>query len=484
MADVIKVRPKKLPAEVAAAVAGKGTIQGNRVLDWWRTQNNQLQAGFARSVRQSMTHGETLQQAVTRVVGGTVDGVKVKGIMAVSRAQASALVATSMNHATNQARLATYRKNTDVVKAIQQVSTLDNRTSEVCIAYSGLVWDAETLEPIDHDLPFNGGPPRHFNCRSTLVPITKSFRELGVNIDEVPKGERASMDGAVPEDTTFDQFLRGKTEDFQNELLGEEKAALWRDNRITLQQLVDFRGNPVPVAELKTLLASDSPAAANVQAPSLEAPYNDLWLDDVLQVANEGGTARVSNAQYTASQEAYIKAHEPAFDALPAAIRESVEAYKGSMYRYINADLRGEPVRENMRLRASADAANIERALAQAKPLEADTLVFRGMQVTPKAFANLRPGDVVETRGFTSVTGAARTALDFSADLDKVDSSNATIIEMVLPKGSKVLAGFNRSEVEYLLDHRTDMQVVSVRMEHDNNLNRDIRIIRMVYLGQ
>lgn len=270
MADAIEVRPQQLPQTLLDSIAGTGTIEGAKVLQWWQRQSADLQRNFADSVRTSITNGETLAQAATRVVGGTINGATVSGIMDTSRARATTLVATSMNHATNQARLATYQQNTDVVKQIQQVSTLDNRTSDVCIAYAGKVWDAETLQPIGHNLTFNGGPPRHFGCRSTLVPITKSFEELGVDADELNPTERASMDGTVPADITFDNWLGDKSEAFQDDLLGQKKAQMWRDNEITLTQLVDFKGEEMSVDQLEAMVAARGAASAKAAASAAE----------------------------------------------------------------------------------------------------------------------------------------------------------------------------------------------------------------------
>ena len=125
------------------------------------------------------------------------------------------------------------------------------------MAYSGQTWDIETLQPVEgSELPFNGGPPRHFNCRSRLRPVTKSFRELGVDADEIPAGTRASMDGQVPADITFDTYLESKSETFQNRLLGRKRAELWRKNAITLTQLVDFRGYPLTLEQLESRISN------------------------------------------------------------------------------------------------------------------------------------------------------------------------------------------------------------------------------------
>jgi SPP1 gp7 family putative phage head morphogenesis protein len=263
---LVEFEDKSIDASTARQLAGRAAIGGTPVTEWWRRQALSTQNRFMDAVRTSMRNGETSAQAATRVFGGTVNGVKVPGVMQGTRAQAAALVQTSMNHVTNQARLATFQENTDVIKAIQQVSTLDNRTTDICIAYSGDMWDVTTLEPLGKSHAWNGGPPRHFNCRSTVVPVTKSFEELGIPATEVA-GARASMDGVVAADITFDQWLGRKSVQFQDDLLGAARAELFRKGKITLSQLVDFTGNPLAVDQLEKLAAAPLAARPPRQTP-------------------------------------------------------------------------------------------------------------------------------------------------------------------------------------------------------------------------
>jgi hypothetical protein len=89
--------------------------------------------------------------------------------------------------------------------------------------------------------------------------VTKSFEELGLkDTKEIPPGTRASMNGQVPADITFDDFLIKKSETFQNKLLGAKRAQLWRDKKITLTQLVDFRGFPLTLEQLDQLVTGGS----------------------------------------------------------------------------------------------------------------------------------------------------------------------------------------------------------------------------------
>lgn len=239
--------------EALRAATESVLIEGADVTSWWRSQRDDLRAAFMREVRTSLANGENLTQGITRITGGTVDGVTVPGIMKTTKRKAGALVSTAINRVQNNAALATYQANADVIKAVTQLSTLDNRTSDICIAYSGQTWDVQTLEPIPPStLPFNTGTPRHWNCRSRIRPVTKSFRELGVSRDEIPPGTRASMDGQIPADITFNDWLKGKSETFQNKLLGKGRARLWRNGDITLTQLLDFRGQPLTLSQLET----------------------------------------------------------------------------------------------------------------------------------------------------------------------------------------------------------------------------------------
>ncbi len=257
---VIKFPEKTISDTTAGVIAGNAAVEGAPPLSWWRRQARSLREKYADQIRISMRNGESVLQGITRLIGGTVRGTTVPGVMKAARRDAGALVATSMNNVANKSRLATFQQHGDVIKAIQQISTLDRRTSDICIAYSDKVWRLVDLEPVGHTLPFNGGPPRHFNCRSTIIPITRSFRELGIDLDEAPPGTRASTDGQVPASTTIDDFLRGRTKAQQDEQLGVGKARLWRAGKISTSQLVDFKGDPKTLATLEAEVAARAAA--------------------------------------------------------------------------------------------------------------------------------------------------------------------------------------------------------------------------------
>lgn len=118
----------------------------------------------------------------------------------------------------------------------------------ICAARADKAWSVDHA-PQGHSIAW-ATPPVHFNDRCVIVPETKTWRELGIDMPEPPPGMRASRDGPVPASTTFAQFLERKGAAFQDEVLGPGRAQLWRDGSISLADLVNGRGNPISLADL------------------------------------------------------------------------------------------------------------------------------------------------------------------------------------------------------------------------------------------
>lgn len=234
------------------ALVNGSLIQGAPTSAWWKRQGDNLAFKFSNQVRQGVAGGETIQQIVRRIAGSKKLGIP--GIMETSRREAYTLVHSSIMQVSNDARRATFQENGDIIKGIRQLSTLDGHTSDICIAYSGAEFDLDG-NPINGTmLSYEGGTPRHWRCRSIEVPITMTYKELGIDIPEVPKGTRASDLGQIDADTTFSGFLNRHSKEYQDKLLGAGRADLWRDGKITLSDLVNQHGRPLTLAELRRKL--------------------------------------------------------------------------------------------------------------------------------------------------------------------------------------------------------------------------------------
>ena len=227
-------------------------VQGSPVGDWWSRQAGDTLERFTDAMRLGIAEGETNAQLIRRIRGGTQNGEPVQGFMEITRRHAESLVRSATQAAASAAKDETYRQNADIIKGVMWVSTLDGRTTLGCAARDGLLYTVGDHQPIDHDLPWEGGPGnRHWGCRSTSAPVTKSWRELGLNIDDLPPGTRASMDGQVPADTTFDGWLSRQPKAVQDDMLGPGRADLWRENKLGMRDLLDANGRELSLAELR-----------------------------------------------------------------------------------------------------------------------------------------------------------------------------------------------------------------------------------------
>lgn len=85
-----------------------------------------------------------------------------------------------------------------------------------------------------------------------MIPVLKTWRELGINMDELSDNTRASMEGQVT-DKTFDDWLKRKTETdptFADRTLGKGRAELWKSGKITMDQMISG-GKPLSLNDLK-----------------------------------------------------------------------------------------------------------------------------------------------------------------------------------------------------------------------------------------
>ena len=226
-------------AEQIIAAVNSRPFQGKLLREVYR----ELPAATFRKVRDTIragfVEGRTIDQTVRDLRGTRANGFK-DGVLEQTRRQAESVVRTAVNHTSNTAREYIYERNSDLIKGVRWNATLDGRTTLVCMARDGKVYD-----------PGKGPrPPAHFNCRSSTSPVLKSWRELGFDADELPAGTRSSMNGQVPADQDYDAWLRKQSREFQDDVLGERKAALFRQG-VKVDRFVDRKGREYTLDELR-----------------------------------------------------------------------------------------------------------------------------------------------------------------------------------------------------------------------------------------
>lgn len=229
----VGMTPSLPPASINAALVENPVIVGQPLREWWEGQDAKTFTDFSRQMRLGYQAGETVDQLVRRVRGGVRDGVRMKGVMDISRANAESLARTSVASIGNTARQAVYEANLDVIEKLQHLSRLDSRTSDTCIARSGKTWNAATKKPIDHTLPF-ATPPLHIRCRSVLVPCV-----VGADALPIESG---------------DDWLKRISPQMREEVLGKGRARLFAQGDIGARDLVDQSGRSVTLRDLQGAL--------------------------------------------------------------------------------------------------------------------------------------------------------------------------------------------------------------------------------------
>lgn len=244
----IKVVP---PADYLKTLASNTIVQGAVQKDWWASQAKDTASSFQTAVRQGLVAAETTPQIVGRV----------RGVMNISKRSAKTLVHTSAQSVANSAREKIFEDNSDVMSGKEWSAALDRRTCPSCGVRDGKRWTIDN-KPIDHAIPYTI-PPQHFQCRCSMIPVLKTWKELGINMDELSDSTRASMEGQVT-DKTFADWLKRKTETdptFADRTLGKGRAELWRNGKITMDQMISG-GKPLSLSELQAKYGKALPAKA------------------------------------------------------------------------------------------------------------------------------------------------------------------------------------------------------------------------------
>ncbi len=243
----------KMSKQMLKAIASNTLIEGAPSKEWWKRKSDIFLTKFKDVVRKGMSANQTTDEVVSALVGTKVNKFKDGALYSQYRG-AEALIRTSIQTVANQARIDTYRDNDDLVKGIEWSATFDSQTSETCMALDGLQWDLE-YNPIGHGTPFPGATA-HWNCRSTTVGITKSWKELGAKgkFKEIPKSTRASMDGQVSGKMNYEGWLKTKDSAFQKEVLGSGKYKLWKEEKLGFTDMVSGSGKPLTLGQLENKL--------------------------------------------------------------------------------------------------------------------------------------------------------------------------------------------------------------------------------------
>ena len=149
---------------------------------------DQMAGDIRGQLMQSMINGESMAKAAIRV--SNVIGTKNLTNPTNYLARAKVIARTEIMRAQNLGRAVTFEDNADLVEALVWVATGDGRLCPYCLRRDGLTREQITDASSAGDPWGNKAePPLHPNCRCTFSPKMKTWKELGIDIEDTDRDD-------------------------------------------------------------------------------------------------------------------------------------------------------------------------------------------------------------------------------------------------------------------------------------------------------
>ena len=234
----------KLPTDrTVQKIVNTSLMDGLTISEWLGKQDKSFQETLTKQIRLAVIEGETNPQIVSRLKGA----LDIK-----NNNNIKTIVRTAVATVTSQVREQTYKENEDIFKGWEWNATLDSRVRPEHLLLDKSFWSLEGkgLNEKGKKYKFRQAPDS-WNCRCILLPIVKSFKELGIPLDEVSKGTRSSIDGYISSNLSASDWFESKSKAFQEEYLGKSRYELYKKGTITLSDLLNQQGRYLTIKELK-----------------------------------------------------------------------------------------------------------------------------------------------------------------------------------------------------------------------------------------
>ena len=157
---------------------------------------------------------------------------RLKGANAKATTDMFAVVHTAISSARDMADIEAYNAFDDVITGWKSVSVLDSRTSLLCASLDGRKYFKSRGYKKATDIP--NRPPRHFRCRSRLIPMTDFSTDS-------TRAENGDDQGQIPSKTKFEGWFGSQSDEFQENYLGKARYALYKEGRMKIKDFVDIK---------------------------------------------------------------------------------------------------------------------------------------------------------------------------------------------------------------------------------------------------
>jgi SPP1 gp7 family putative phage head morphogenesis protein len=214
------------------------TIEGMVLHEWLASMSKNTANRIVAAGREAMILGLSVQNTTKLLRQKGIEG----GKPALER-----LARTFLLSASNYADEQFFEANSDIIKRVRYLATLDGRTCPICGVCDGKTYKLDEPRP---------RLPQHFSCRCVYLPVTGMEKELGLPAVERPAVKHSQRtvhhrDGTTSTKFTVDdvthttdnysQWLaRQLKEDpaFVRQVLGKTRFELYKSGKISLNRMV------------------------------------------------------------------------------------------------------------------------------------------------------------------------------------------------------------------------------------------------------
>lgn len=234
------------------------TPLGGQLLGEWvdRAFDSTAKAGMLEYLRSGALQGEGYAKLTNRLLSD----------FELTKREATTLARTYVQTANVQAQEAVYAANADIVPRVKWCATLENIYSSTgrgtclrCAALDGKEWELKAKRP---------NAPLHPRCRCVILPVTLTYKELGIDLPEleaaarpytkrpdknIDTGGKRTILEVGQHQGDYASWFEKQPKGFQLEAVGPKRFELLQSGRVEFADLVDSAGSLRTLDQLAAL---------------------------------------------------------------------------------------------------------------------------------------------------------------------------------------------------------------------------------------
>jgi hypothetical protein len=201
-------------------VRGEPLVSG-----WLRSIFGKVKKRIRKTLQYSLSQGHPAEDLLDKVFGrdlpkmirvGKWSGSDFQGgALSEAKRTLQSLITTAYYEMTSKVRNFAYKRASQV-EVLKSIAILDGKTTSTCHQHDGLLF-TRGFKPIGHNTKFID-VPRHWNCRSQILPETVSGKKL--------------------KQVSFETWFRKLSRSAQNSLLTPKGGALYRTEGVGLLSII------------------------------------------------------------------------------------------------------------------------------------------------------------------------------------------------------------------------------------------------------